>query len=217
MLRRLKRWIVFAAVVLAGLAVLAATQMPYLPLIHGSRADEVERLAAWLGLRPGMRIADLGAGDGSFAVAVARRIGASGLVYASEIDRKRIAEIEQAATTARLSNVKVIAGAASSTNLPQDCCDALFSRVVYHHLTDPAAINADAFRALRPRGLMLVIDFEPGGLMDWIGRPQTAERRGGHGTPKEAVVKEVTAAGFQLAWGPERWRGRLYAVLFRRP
>jgi ubiquinone/menaquinone biosynthesis C-methylase UbiE len=216
MSRRL-RWCVVGLFALGGVVVLAAASLPYLPLIHGTTADEVERLAAWLEVQPGTRVADLGAGDGTFAVALARRVGPSGHVYATELDDERLADIRQAATEARLSNVTVIEGAVSSTNLPEACCDALFSRVVYHHLTDPAAINADIFRALRPGGHLVIIDFEPGGIMNWIGRPETADRHGGHGTPKETVMREVTAAGFQLLRGPESWRGRTYAVLFRRP
>lgn len=162
-------------------------------------------------------MADLGAGDGTFAIALARRVGPSGHVYATEIDDKRLADIRQAAARAGLSNVSVVKGTAARTNLPDGCCNALFSRVVYHHLTDAAAINADIFRALRPGARLLIIDFEPGGIMNWIGRSATSDRHGGHGTPKETVVKEVAAAGFKLVRGPERWRGRLYAVLFRRP
>lgn len=202
---------------LAGVAALSACSLPYLPLIHGTTAGEIERLATWLEIQPGTRVADLGAGDGTFAVALASRIGPSGHVYATEFDDGSLADIRQAATEAKLSNVTVIQGAVSSTNLPEACCDALFSRAVYHHLTDPAAINADIFRALRPGGRLVVIDFEPGGIMDWIGRPETADRHGGHGTPKETVAKEVTAAGFQLMRGPEAWRGRIYGVMFRRP
>jgi ubiquinone/menaquinone biosynthesis C-methylase UbiE len=216
MSRRL-RWCGVGLLALGGVVVLTATSLPYLPLIHGTTADEVERLAAWLEVQPGTRVADLGAGDGTFAVALARRVGPSGRVYATELDDERLADIRQAATEARLSNVTVIEGAVSSTNLPEACCDALFSRIVYHHLTDPAAINADIFRALRPGGRLVIIDFEPGGIMNWIGRPETADRHGGHGTPKETVRREVTAAGFQLLRGPESWRGRTYAVLFRRP
>ena len=111
----------------------------------------------------------------------------------------------------------MIKGAVSQTNLPEACCDALFSRVVLPSPDGPAAINADIFRAIRPGGRLVIIDFEPGGIMNWIGRPETAHRHGGHGTPKETVVREVTAAGFQLTRGPESWRGRTYAVLFRRP
>jgi ubiquinone/menaquinone biosynthesis C-methylase UbiE len=214
---RLRRWVVLGLLAFAGTAVLAGSCLPYVPIIHGTTAGEVERLAEWLEVKPGTRLADLGAGDGTFAIAMARRVGPTGHVYATEIDDERLADIRQAATAAGLSNVTVIKGAVSRTNLPEACCDALFSRVVYHHLTDPAALNSDIFRALRPGGRLLIIDFEPGGIMNWIGRPETADRHGGHGTPKETVVREVTAAGFQIMRGPESWRGRTYAVLFRRP
>ena len=72
-------------------------------------------------------------------------------------------------------------------------------------------------RALRSCGRLVIIDFEPGGILSWISRPRTADRHGGHGTPKETVMQEVTVAGFQVTRGPESWRGRTYAVLFRRP
>jgi ubiquinone/menaquinone biosynthesis C-methylase UbiE len=215
--RSFRRFVVFGLLALVAAGILAAGSLPYLPLIHGTTADEVERLAAWLEVKPGTRVADLGAGDGTFTISLAHRVGSAGHVYATELDDEQLAQIRQAAIEAALSNVTVIKGAVSRTNLPEACCDALFSRVVYHHLTDPAAINADVFRALRPGGLLVIIDFEPGGIMNWIGQPETADRHGGHGTPKGTVVKEVTAAGFQLMRGPETWRGRTYAVLFKRP
>jgi ubiquinone/menaquinone biosynthesis C-methylase UbiE len=217
MSRRLRRWVVVGLLALAGVVVLVAASLPYLPVIHGTTADEVERLAAWLEVQPGTRVADVGAGDGTFALALARRVGPSGHVYATELADQRLTDIRQAAAEARLSNVTVIGGAVSSTNLPEACCDALFTRLVYHHLTDPAAINADILRALRPGGRLVIIDFEPGGIMNWMSRPETADRHGGHGTPKETVMQEVTRAGFQWMHGPESWRGRTYAILFRRP
>lgn len=213
----MRKWVLVALLVVVAATVPLAASLPYLPLIHGTTADEVERLAAWLEIQPGARVADFGAGDGTFAIAMARRVGASGMVYATELDDESLADIRKATKEAGLSNLAVIKGAVAKTHLPENCCDALLSRLVYHHLTDAAAINADLFRSLRPGGRLLVIDFEPGGIMDWIESPQTGERHGGHGTPREKVVKEVTAAGFQLVRGPEPWRGRTYGVLFRRP
>ena len=169
MLHRSRRWVVLGLLALGSLGVLALATLPYLPLIHGTTASEVERLAAWLELQPGTRVADLGAGDGTFAIALARHVGPSGHVYATELDDERLADIRLAATAERLSNVTVIEGVISRTTLPATCCDALFSRVVYHHRLI-AAINADIFRALRPAGRLMVIDFEPGGIMNYIGR-----------------------------------------------
>jgi ubiquinone/menaquinone biosynthesis C-methylase UbiE len=213
MSRRLKRWILVALLAVAGAAVVGAGSAPYLPLVHGSTADEVERMAEWLELRPGMRVGDVGAGDGTYTVELAKRVGPTGQVYATEISKERLAEIRQAAMAAGLSNITVIEGAVSRTNLPEGCCDAIFTRFVYHHLDDAPAINADLERKLRRGGRLLIIDFEPGGFLAWIGWPQTS----GHGTLKQTVMKQVAATGLQPVRGPESWRGRSYAVLFGRP
>lgn len=201
------------AAVLALMVALALSMAPYVPLIHGSEDDEVEQLIEWLDIEAGAHVADFGAGDGSYAMALAQRVGPTGRVYATEVSAERLEEMRRA--SADLDNFTVVEGAVSDTNLPEQCCDAVFSRNVYHHLTDPHAINADLKRALRPGGRLLVIDFEPGGPMDFIGSPDTIDRHGGHGTPKSTVVEEVTAAGFRIARGPEPWRGRLFAVMFQ--
>ncbi len=213
---RLKRWSIVGALVLAAALVMVLGSLPYLPVVHGSDADEAEQLVAWLELGPGSVVADIGAGDGALAMNLAEHVGAEGRVYATELSRSRLQEMRDAVARAGQDNVTVIEGAVARTNLPAACCDAVYSRNVYHHLTEPDAINADIRRALRPGGRLLVIDFEPGGFMDRISPPETAERHGGHGTPTETVVNEVTAAGFRVLRGPEPWRGRLYAVLFEK-
>lgn len=215
MLRRLMPWAIVVSLALVAAVGYRAARLPYLPVIHGSTDEEIARLSTWLEIGPGMRVADVGAGEGTFAVALARRVGQSGHVFATEVQGRHLAAIRRSAAEAGLSNISVIAGAATGTNLPEACCDAVFSRIVYHHLADHAAINADLFRAVRPGGRLLMIDFEPGGILNWFEHAGGADR--GHGTLKETLIREVSAAGFALVRGPEPWRGRMYAALFRRP
>lgn len=216
MSRRPARWLMFGMAAVAALGLTAAFWLPYLPVVHGTDADEVASLVEWLDIGSDARVADFGAGDGRFALALAGRVGPAGRIYATELSAADVEEIRRAAERAGLDNVTAVQGEVSRTNLPDACCDGVFSRNVYHHLTEPGAINADIHRALRPGGRLLVIDFEPGGPLDRIAPADTAERHGGHGTPKGTVIEEVTAAGFRLVRGPEPWRGRLYAVLFER-
>jgi SAM-dependent methyltransferase len=60
-----------------------------------------------------------------------------------------------------LSNVVVLEGAESSTNLPSACCDAIFLRDAYHHLTRPQEFDASLLAALKPGGRLAIMDFPP--------------------------------------------------------
>ena len=115
--------------------------------------EEAERLAALLALRPGAVVADLGAGDGDLSLALARRVGPNGRVYATELEAEQLEKIRKAARLAGLENVVVVQAGVAETGLPEDCCDAIVMRKVYHHLTQPAEIGASVFRALNPGGI----------------------------------------------------------------
>ncbi len=60
-----------------------------------------------------------------------------------------------------LNNVTVIEGAAAATNLPDACCDAVFLRHVYHHITEIDAFNKSLLASLKPGGRLAIIDFVP--------------------------------------------------------
>ena len=69
------------------------------------------------------------------SVGMAKWLGPTGRVYATDIRAEQLAEIRAAVVQDALSNVVVLEGTESSTNLPSECCDAIFLRDVYHHLT----------------------------------------------------------------------------------
>lgn len=183
-------------------------------------AQEVPQLVSLLELRPGMTIADVGAGFGAWTIAFSKAVGPTGRVYASDIGAQQLAALRQAVARDHLTNVTVIEGAERSTNLPAGCCDAILIRDAYHHLTQPGDITRGFAAALKPGGRLAVIDFPP--------RPATEvpagvpANRGGHGVPPEIVVAEVTAAGLTHVrtnpqWSTESQPTALFFVLFRKP
>src|SRR6201997_5644919 len=111
--------------------------------------SEISRLAEEMQWKPGMTIADIGAGDGSYSFAVEKIVGASGHVYATEIDAAKLATLRDEVTKQKLANVMVVESAADDTKLPTDCCDAIFLRRVYHHITQPEAFDKNLLRSLK--------------------------------------------------------------------
>lgn len=175
-----------------------------------AQGPEMPRLAQALALRPGMVVADVGAGRGQLTLALAAAVGPGGRVFSSEIDPGRLRALRELA--AKAGNVTLVEGKASESGLPAGCCDAIVLRRVYHHLEEPEKINASLLRALRPGGVLAVIDFPP---------PFFLPERSSFGVASQLVVNEVTASGFQLLRLHTDWPGRgplgSYGAVFRKP
>jgi len=175
---------------------------------------ETSRIAEALALRAGMTVADVGAGDGSYTVFLAERVGEAGHVFSTEVEQDKVDDIREA--VGGRSNVTVILGGVDDTRLPEACCERILLRRVYHHFLDPDVMAQSLFRSLEPGGVIAVVDFLPrNDLAASAGTPD----RGGHGTPIEALTEEMTRNGFELVGRVENWpgSGQDYCVLFRRP
>lgn len=199
---------VLCGLLLAGAAALAAAgRQP------SGDQDERERLATVLRVTAGSRIADVGAGDGDFAIALAEVVGPTGHVYATEISSSSLSRIRRAVERQGLRNVTVVEVAEDDARLPEGCCDAIYLRNVYHHLTKPEPTVATLYRALRPGGRLAIVDFRPRG-QTVSGVPGN---RGGHGIMPALVVEEVTAAGFREVQQLPQWRQNNFLILFEKP
>ena len=122
---------------------------------RGARAREAAQSET------GDDVADVGAGFGAWTVRLARVVGPSGHVFATDIGAAQLAALRDYTTREGLTNVTVLEGAADSTNLPASCCDAILIRDAFHHLTQPEKILASLAAALKPGGRLAVIDFPP--------------------------------------------------------
>ncbi len=180
--------------------------------VRGAAAEEVRRLAELMGWKAGIFVADIGAGDGEYTFAAVERVGAAGKVYATEIDAKKIEALKSEVAKRKVANVTVVESKEADTNLPAGCCDAIFLRRVYHHLTKPAEFDANIVRSLKPGGRLAIIDFPARAGLDPVeGVPGN---RGGHGIPQKIVIEELSAAGLQVEKIVEDWPEDSYCVLF---
>ena len=172
---------------------------------------EMPRIKEALALRAGMVVADVGAGKGQLTRALAGTVGPGGHVFSTEIDPDRVKALRAMLAEANVGNVTVVEAKSRDSGLPAGCCDAIVLRRVYHHVTDPAETNASLLRALRPGGLLAVIDIPPPFFTG----------RGSLGVPAQSVTAEVTASGFELLQLRRDWPGRgpleSYCALFRKP
>ncbi len=202
-MKRKRSWLLVVGCVAA--AVFAARA-------SGNAADEIKRLAALMEWKPGTIAADIGAGDGRYTFAAAEHVGAAGKVYATEIDAKKLKELRAEVAKRKLQNVVVVESKEADTNLPAACCDAIFLRRVYHHLTKPVEFDANLVRSLKPGGRLAIIDFAPrAGLGPVEGVPSN---RGGHGIPQKIVIEELIVAGLQVEKVVNDWPENDYCVLF---
>ena len=177
-------------------------------------AADAERLVKALDIRAGQVIGELGAGDGQLTLALARVVGDSGRVYSNEVSPAAIDKIRSAVATFEVRNVTVVEGAATRTNLPDACCDAIVMRDVYHHITDPSQMNASILRALKAGGRLAIIDFTPppGGEHPAGSRAEDNH----HGVTPPTLERELKEAGFELLSTTEiAWRN--FMVIARRP
>src|SRR5882757_4548325 len=180
--------------------------------VRGDAAGEIQRLAELMGWKAGTVAADIGAGDGEYAFAAVERVGAAGKVFATEIDAKKLGELRAEVARRMLANVVVVESKEAETNLPAGCCDAIFLRRVYHHLTKPAEFDASLVRSLKPGGRLAILDFAPrAGLEPVEGVPGN---RGGHGIPQKIAIAELSAAGLQVEKIVNDWPEDSYCVLF---
>jgi precorrin-6B methylase 2 len=179
---------------------------------------DVPKLAEQLELKPGMTVADVGAGGGAMTVVLGKWIG-SGRVFATDIGARQLATIRDYVKREGLDNVTVLEGAAASTNLPEACCDAVFLQLVYHHIKEIEPFNKSLLASLKPGGRLAIIDFVPTkGSKIPEGVPANRE---GHGIPIAVVVAEVSAPGLTYVrtidkWPPGDKNPAGFPVLFRK-
>ena len=135
-------------------------------------------------LRPGMTVADIGAGEGYYTVRLAARVGEEGRVLAQDIDEDSVRRLGNRVETERLDNVSIKLGAPDDPRLPQASFDRIFLVHMYHEVAEPFAFLWRLRPALREGGQVIVVD---------IDRPSDR-----HGINPQLLFCEFEQVGFRL-------------------
>jgi ubiquinone/menaquinone biosynthesis C-methylase UbiE len=148
------------------------------------RAGEFERVVELAGVRPGMWVADVGAGEGYYATRLAAVVGPSGRVLAEDIVPEVRDRLAERVHRERLDNVAVLLGQPDNPKLPARSLDRVFLVHMYHEVQSPYAFLWHLREALKPGGRIIVVDAD---------RPP---RR--HGIAPTLLRCEFAAVGLEL-------------------
>jgi ubiquinone/menaquinone biosynthesis C-methylase UbiE len=160
-------------------------------------------------LKPGMSVADVGAGTGLFTRLFAAEVAPGGTVYAADIAANFLKHIEATCKDAGIKNVKTVLSKVDSSELPPASVDMVFLCDVYHHFEFPQKTLASLHVALKPGGRLVVVDYrrEKGKTAEWIFKHVRAGQ--------EVVTREIEAGGFKLQ-GEEKFVKENYMIEFQR-
>jgi ubiquinone/menaquinone biosynthesis C-methylase UbiE len=144
-----------------------------------------------IGVRPGMTIADIGAGEGYFTVRLSCRVGESGRVYANEIAQSYLDAIQAECEQRDIHNVTTILGEQDTPLLPESTMDLVLLVNVTHLLDDPVLFLRNTKDCLRPGGRLAIVQ--------WDGEKLKSE------TP----CNEEMAASDSVRYSSERLSGQI--------
>ncbi len=123
--------------------------------------QQPERVVEDLNLRPGAKVADIGAGRGFFTYRLARAVGEKGRVYATEISERAIRAVADRVKAEKIKNIEVVISEATDTKLDSNSLDAAVICLVLHHVPEKlrGPLTKDICRALRPGGYLYILDW----------------------------------------------------------
>jgi len=112
-----------------------------------------------LELKPGMVVADIGAGSGYYTSRMSKRVGPAGRIYATDIQPGMIALLDRRVASEGLTNVTTILGAMDDPKLPPGSVDLAIMVDVYHELQEPQIFLQRLKAAFKPGGRLVLLEF----------------------------------------------------------
>jgi predicted methyltransferase len=154
-------------------------------------AEENPDLAiSLLGLKPGMTVADIGAGVGYYSLKVAAKVGPQGKVYATDLQPEMLRLLRKRLEKEKVTNIEPVLGTETESKLPDESIDMAILVDVYHEFSEPRKMLASIRKALKPDGRLVLLEFRK--------EDANVPIREEHKMSVAVVKQEVTADGYVL-------------------
>jgi SAM-dependent methyltransferase len=144
-----------------------------------------------IGIKPGMVVADVGAGTGYMSLRMAKRVGPTGKVYANDVQPEMLRRLRQNAANAKLANIETVLGTETDPKLPPGQLDLILLVDVYHEFSQPQRMLRKIREALKPDGRLVLLEYRKEDPNIPI-RPE-------HKMSVQEVKTEIEAEGFHLS------------------
>lgn len=128
--------------------------------------EQPEKVMAATGVKPGMVIGEVGAGQGYFTFWLAKGVGESGKIYANDIDGSALAAIERRRESEKVGNVETVLGTVEDPRFPPASLDMVFMVNAFHDLEKPVELLANLLPALKPGATVVIMDRDSSKLQD---------------------------------------------------
>ena len=124
----------------------------------------IDRILSLAGINPRMTVVDIGVGTGYFAIPIAKLIAPHKL-YGVDVSSEMLDYLRnKLAQPAMPHNIELMEGEATSTTLPDECCDVVFISAVWHEIDNATAVLTEFARILKPDGHLILVDWSPDGI-----------------------------------------------------
>lgn len=175
------------------------------------KTQHPEELVAYMGVRPGMTVADVGTGIGYMLPYLSAAVGASGKVLAEDIFDDFLAKARQRAKD--LANVEFIKGGEMDPKLPENTLDLILVLDVYHHFDYPDKMLAAFHKSLRAGGRLVVVEYyKRRGAMPGGGDRALTHIR----IDEPDLIKEIEANRFHVVSKKEQIKDSQYVLLLEK-
>lgn len=195
------------------------------PALSRAQATDAQR-DAWqrpeevmdaLGIAAGSAAADVGCGEGYFVMHLAHRVGATGAVYAEDVEDEPLGVVRGKAEKEKLANIHVVHGTPVDPQLPENSLDAILVVNAYHEFLEYDAMMKALLRALKPGGRL--------GIIDAAGDETRtrSEHQKKHTITEKIVLDDAARNGFRFRSRergfrrPEESRRDFFFLIFERP